>query len=260
MLQEIVLDGSNGSDGSNKPQGLMFSSNNRPQNVPAGVPVDIPAAIVVPPRKEWGPIIAPFLEFEFNFEKNDCGCGVKNPTKGPLSIILYNMAIATAFGAGAGAIGFSVFQTAGWTVASINYINFVQAMALGGAVTSPIPGLLKGIGQEVENQTAKSILSNSYLLWILASGALLAMTGAGMQSLLNNGEEVGFAAAAGETGGVIMMVSSAIAIQIAFAIIMRCGVCCLDTMGQPKLLELPAPDNNETTDPENPRRSHALRM
>lgn len=119
--------------------------------------------------------------------------------------------VSAAGGATAGAIGHSIMTAAGWSVKSISYTQFIDAMSFGSAVLSIPSGCcavseLFGNGVGDESKKASSICKMA-LLSLGITGALDGMAGAGIIGLLSNSEQLSFTAATGATGTAVLVSS-----------------------------------------------------
>lgn len=153
-------------------------------------------------------------------------------------------AVSAAAGATAGAIGHSIMTAAGWTVESISYAQFVQAMAAGAAVLSPagacvtLPFALKsGDGDGEQAQKSVAVVG---LLDTALCGALQGMAGAGMFGLQKTGEQIGFAAATGATGSAVLSAGVGAGCCVLLCVCGGTAFCCgLNQAGDPVMLSVP---------------------
>jgi hypothetical protein len=116
--------------------------------------------------------------------------------------------IAAGLGAASGAIGWSILRAAGWTGVKFGYYELMGANALGSALLSVFPGLcimtcLVAASEEGTNQVGGSATGGSLVGYSLV-GALTAMLGSAILGYLDEREQIGFSAAAGATGNLVL--------------------------------------------------------
>lgn len=143
--------------------------------------------------------------------------------------------LSAGFGAAAGAIGYQVMATNGWTVAGIGYIDMVNSMAAGAAVISPIHLCsLRCNSDDAENPQQSNLIVTLAISG--AMGAVHGLAGAGMLQLLTSNTQMGFVAAAGATGNAIILLS----ILGTVGILAAGTICCSGLInGEPRLITIP---------------------
>lgn len=154
--------------------------------------------------------------------------------------------VAAGFGAASGAIGWSILRAAGWKSVSFGYTELVSANALGSALLSFFPGLcsMACLQGAVEKERAAGVATGTLISYSL-TGALASMLGSVILGYLQEGVQVGFAAAAGATGSLVLGAGLA----TVGCIVACCGgltyLCCRGNSGEVVMAKVPSKDLNQ---------------
>lgn len=128
------------------------------------------------------------------------------------AIYAANLLIAAA----SGFIGYSMLHANKWSADEINGIRFVESMAAGAAILSLVTMCSMGYVGELVRSRKISQNAGMFAIGIplySAMGALYGLTGAGMQNLLKNSENISFTALAGATGAAITYTTLALLME-----------------------------------------------